>query len=117
MNSAYVIMFYGLLFIVTGLISWKIPPKSINYVIGYRTKRSTRNNDTWFYANRLFGKRCLIIGLIYLPLAFLHQYIFGFYNHAALNRSSLAFVVLLVGVILSVEISLEKKFPSKKTSR
>ena len=42
MNSAYVIMFYGLLFIVTGLISWKIPPKSINYVIGYRRSEERR---------------------------------------------------------------------------
>ena len=31
------------------------PPEEINYVFGYRTKRSMKNNETWLFAQKKMG--------------------------------------------------------------
>ena len=42
-------------FLPDGLLFRKTP-KEINYVYGYRTKRSMMNEETWRFANQYFGK-------------------------------------------------------------
>ena len=44
-------------------------PKEINYVYGYRTKRSMMNEETWRFANQYFGKVWYLCGLILAPLS------------------------------------------------
>ena len=39
-----------------GLFLWKCPPKNINGLIGYRTKRSMQNQESWDFAQRYAGK-------------------------------------------------------------
>ena len=46
----------------------KVPDK-INYVFGYRTKRSMRNKDTWDFAHKYIGKLWFTGGLIILLLS------------------------------------------------
>ena len=41
--------------IITGIIMVKKPPKEINSLIGYRTKRSMKNISTWNFAQKLCG--------------------------------------------------------------
>ena len=43
--------------------------KEINYVYGYRTKRSMRNEETWKFANQYFGKLWYLCGLLSVPLS------------------------------------------------
>ncbi|MBU3087173.1 SdpI family protein [Clostridium gasigenes] len=45
-----------------GLIFIKNPPKEINSTLGYRTKMSSKNNDTWSFAHRYAGKVWLLSG-------------------------------------------------------
>ena len=40
---------------ITGHIFIKKPPKTINYIYGYRTGMSTKNKDTWDFAHRHCG--------------------------------------------------------------
>ena len=42
----------GPLMLVISYIFAKYPPKKINDLYGYRTKRSMRNQNTWDFANR-----------------------------------------------------------------
>ena len=52
--------------LVLTFISWiyKVhPPKSINYLYGYRTRRSMRNQDTWDFANFIGAKMMLWVGI------------------------------------------------------
>lgn len=37
----------GAIFILSGGMLFKFPPKNINGVIGYRTSMSIKNKDTW----------------------------------------------------------------------
>ena len=55
--------------IVIGRLFLKNAPKDINYVFGYRTKRSMMNLETWKYAHEYIGKLWFICGLILLPIS------------------------------------------------
>ena len=53
------VTFLGYMFI-------KNKPKEINYVIGYRTKLSMKNQDTWDFAHQFCGKIWIVMGLTLL---------------------------------------------------
>ena len=42
--------------LINGGIFLKRPPKTINWIYGYRTRRSMRNQETWDYAHNFCGK-------------------------------------------------------------
>ena len=52
-----------------GWLLFRRTPKEINYVYGYRTKRSMMNEETWRFANQYFGKAWYLCGLILAPLS------------------------------------------------
>ncbi len=55
--------------ILMGAWLYKHPPKKINGLYGYRTKRSMKNQDTWIYAQRFSGRLYFRLGLGLLPLS------------------------------------------------
>ena len=40
------------------------PPKNINGIYGYRTKRSMKNSQTWEFAHRYCGKVWILAGIV-----------------------------------------------------
>ena len=52
-----------------GWLLFRKTPKEINYVYGYRTKRSMMNEETCKFANQYFGKVWYLCGLISVPLS------------------------------------------------
>lgn len=48
--------------IAGGRMMWKHCPKEINKTVGYRTKRSMRNQDTWRFAHDCCGRLWWKIG-------------------------------------------------------
>ena len=58
-----------------GLFLWKCPPKDINALIGYRTKRSMESQKAWDFAQCYAGKMWVRLGiadgLVFIPLSFL----------------------------------------------
>ena len=55
-----------LLMLATGLVFSRRTPKSINYLIGYRTRRSMINQETWNFANRTMGRIWITWSLLLL---------------------------------------------------
>jgi len=51
-----------------GLWFVKKPPARINYALGYRTRRSMMNKDTWDFAHRYCGKVWIVLGIIMIPV-------------------------------------------------
>ena len=45
-------LFFGPFILLLSYVIAKYPPKKINHLYGYRTKRSMRNQETWDFANR-----------------------------------------------------------------
>lgn len=59
-------MLYSLTMIIAGWYMWKHYPKKINSVVGYCSRRSKMNMDTWIFAHENCGKRWWKIGWIML---------------------------------------------------
>ena len=63
------VLLIPLTMIFFGWLLFRRTPKEINYVYGYRTKRSMMNEETWRFANQYFGKVWYLCGLISAPLS------------------------------------------------
>ena len=53
----------GLVLTIISCIYKVHPPKSINYLYGYRTRRSMRNQETWDFGNAIGAKMMLWVGI------------------------------------------------------
>lgn len=69
-----IFMLYGpilvsFVFLVTGWILQKYPPRKINHWYGYRTPASTRNQERWDFANAYCAKQSLYLSALVLTLS------------------------------------------------
>ena len=99
----------GLIFIVTGYLMLKFPPKKINSLYGYRTRSSMKNKDRWGFAQKyssiemikLGGLLALsgVIGFFYYPDEMMGMFL------------GLGLMILIVIILLlRVEKAIKKKF-------
>ncbi len=65
---AVVSLFIPIVMVIFGKSFLKAAPKEINGIYGYRTAMSMKNQDTWEFAHKHFGKVWFYAGLILLPL-------------------------------------------------
>ncbi len=64
-NPLFNITFFGgILFIITGFITYKFPPKNINSLYGYRTSNSMENQEKWNFAQKFASKEMMKLGLL-----------------------------------------------------
>lgn len=102
------------LMIVLGVVFTKMPPQKINSLAGYRTDRSMKNQDTWFFANKMCGGFWWKIGLILIVLSLVL-----FFLIMNLSEDAQGLVILIailvqtlicVLSIIPVETALKKTF-------
>lgn len=55
-----------IIMILGGWMMWKHAPQKVNGVMGYRTRRSMKNIDTWNFANHYCGRLWWKLGWIML---------------------------------------------------
>ena len=67
---------YYLLWMLINLIFYLKPPKKINGLYGYRTLRSMKNPDNWYYANKLAPKYMFINTQVTFGIALLYFFLF-----------------------------------------
>ena len=107
-----------LIMLIAGYIMRRHPPKNINYVIGYRTRRSMRNMDSWLFAQNKIGAIWEKTGLIALAISAAVQIPFLFVSVDAFSVASLvlmfAQLALLLLTIPPVERALKREFPDEK---
>ena len=65
---AVVSLFIPIIMVIFGKSFLKAAPKEINGIYGYRTAMYMKNQDTWEFAHKHFGKVWFYAGLILLPL-------------------------------------------------
>lgn len=61
----------GGLMIIVGILIKQFPPKSINSVYGYRTRRSMSDQRLWNEANRYSASLMILSGLVIAGMGFL----------------------------------------------
>mgnify|MGYP001212036959 FL=1 len=112
-------MFFSNLFvpavmIIAGYMMYKYPPTSIHGLIGYRTKRSKMNMDTWKFAHNYCGKLWLKLGTLVLVLTILVQIPLFKAGEDTIDKVALIIsivqVIIIIGSIYPVENALMKNF-------
>ena len=96
-------------------------PKEINSAFGYRTKRSMKNQETWQFAHKYFGKVWYVCGLVLLPISVIVMlFLIGQSEDFIGNFGGAICVVQLIPLIGSVfltENALKKDFDENGNKR
>ena len=106
------VLLIPLTMIFFGWLLFRKTSKEINYVYGYRTKRSMMNEETWRFANQYFGKVWYFCGLILAPLSVI-AIVFGKGPGTVGTIGGIITMlqmILLVGAIVPTESELKKNF-------
>lgn len=105
--------------VITGIIITKRPPKEINDLYGYHTKRSIQSPEAWKFANEYLGRLWLVGGLIMLMLSAAVMLLFFGSDE---DTTGIACTVIaciqpavMVLLMIPVEIALKEKFGNKKS--
>jgi len=94
----------------------KKSPKEINWIFGYRTMRSTKNEATWKFAHNYFGRLWFINGLWLCALTVVAMVCLLFFRDDqdfVGNCAMILFYVQMVVMIIPIfftERALKKKF-------
>jgi uncharacterized membrane protein len=105
---------YCALLFILALIFRKFIPKKINWIYGYRTNRSMKNETTWTAANAYSMDLLLkVCGLSFLIPVFLYF----LYDPYLLLITIIVHSLLILSVILFTEMYLDKHFNSDGTEK
>ena len=111
-----------LIILVFGLFTRIGLPRKVNWFIGYRTSLACKNQDTWVFAHRYWGKLMIIFGLILTALAIVGvllivRGVFTLDPALFLGMSAMATLVAVVLSIIPTEIALRKEFDKNGARR
>ena len=102
------------LMIIAGRMMWKHCPKKINGIVGYRTKMSMKNMDTWKFAHKHAGKLWCKVGIGLLgPTLLIH---IPFYGASDDTMGILSIIIMVIqlafffGTIFQTEKALKNNF-------
>lgn len=98
-------------FILAGSIQYFFPPKQINSLYGYRTKRSSLNQQNWEAAQTFSAIRLVASGMLLLLVASVI-----YYFKMSVNWSVIIALATLLGSIIYVVVSTEKMLKQKTPS-
>lgn len=105
---------YCALLFILALIFQKFPPKKINWMYGYRTNRSMKNETIWKAAsNYSIDLMLKICGLSFLIPALLYF----LYDTYLLMVTIIVHTLLILSVFLFTEMYLDKNFNSDGTAK
>jgi uncharacterized membrane protein len=90
----------GPFFIMAGILMAKFPPKDINNIYGYRTKRSMKSQESWDFAQLFSAKRLIYSGIILMICSIIGSFI--------RTTELLAVVIGLLSVIVAAAIPIVK---------
>lgn len=95
-----------LIMVIAGYFMYKHSPKDINGIIGYRTKLSMKNQETWDFAQKFCGKLWLKIGGIMLLLSIILQIPFKESNESTICwltviLETVQVIILIVSIVIA----------------
>ncbi|MCL2842937.1 MAG: SdpI family protein [Oscillospiraceae bacterium] len=101
--------------LVFGLFTRIGLPRKVHWFIGYRTSLACKNQDTWVFAHRYWGKLMIVFGFILTALSIVGillvvRGVFTLEPALLLMVSAIATVVTVVLSIIPTELALRKKF-------
>ncbi len=115
MDQNWVIFFmnYVIPITITLIGLWLLikPPKPGNGWFGHYSARSMSSKEAWKYAQKSYGKKSLLMGIIALAISILLNVAFGASARTVVNFVNLAIgVIVLVAPYAMVEKELKRRF-------
>lgn len=91
-----IIVMFGLGFLFSGIGAWmwKKPPRKINPLAGYRSRRSMKSQAAWDFAQAYSGRLMCLTGLVMLLVVAPLFWLSG-YNYDTLNPALIVLLPLL----------------------
>lgn len=115
LNLFFIFLFpTGIIFLIAGYILAKNPPKEINYLYGYRTKRSMASQEQWDFAQKYSAKEMMRNGKYMMLISLI-----GLFFQPGETFSIISAVVLIllscVLLLVNTEKKLKQKFKDNET--
>lgn len=108
------LIFIPLMMIVIGGSWRKRPPKSINWIYGYRTTRSMKSQEAWEFAHKYVGELWFKMGIITIVISLIFLFVLSFTSEDIAEKMfvawTLAQAILLIIPIIPTERALKKNF-------
>lgn len=95
--------------LIAGYMMYRYTPKSINSLVGYRTRRSMINQDTWNFANKYCASLWIKLGIITTVISFLIYILFDVNEIVSIVIVLIQTFLLLLSII-PVEKALKNTF-------
>lgn len=100
--------------IIGGRLMWKHCPENINGIIGYRTRRSMKNLNTWKFAHEYCGRLWWRVGWAMLIISAVVHFMFYNSSEGVIGTAgaviSTVECVCLIASILPTEKALKRNF-------
>lgn len=90
----------------------KFPPKEINSLYGYRTKRSMKNPERWKFAQKYSAYEMMRSGLALTILGFLSVF-FSFPSMASMIIGLTLMILTFVVLFFRVEKAIKERFSNE----
>jgi uncharacterized membrane protein len=101
----------GVIFVVTGFIILRYPPRKINIFYGYRSVSSMKTQERWDFAQKFSAKELIRGGLFLLVISVMLYFLEIRGNENVALIASLVFITLTAAyMIFRTEKSIRKKF-------
>lgn len=97
----------GIVFIIIGIITLKFPPKKINPLYGYRTKKSMKNQLNWTFAQTYSSKKMIISGFI-MTLLSINFKVFSLTSKQTIIISFIGIAFSVIYIVLKTENAIRK---------
>lgn len=97
-----------LMMIILGWLFYKKQPKNINYILGYRTKRSMASKENWIYANKRMGQIWFKLGWVLLILVFFTRLLVPVDSETITVINMSTGLILMIAPIIVIERELKK---------
>ena len=103
----------GIVFIIAALILYFFPPKKINYLYGYRTRSSMKNQQVWDFSQKYSAVKMLQLGLFLIVVSLLHIFIPISQDHTTFIEIGLV-ILGCIYMFVTTEKALKKNFLNEK---
>ena len=108
------------LILILGIIFRNASTK-INYIYGYRTVMSMKNQETWEFANKYYGLICIRMGIMFTILGLILSLITMNFSENVQGITMIIWLtvetIAIIITIIPVEKALKKNFDEKGNRR
>lgn len=101
----------GIIFAITAPIMLRFPPKKVNYLYGYRTTASMKNQQVWDFAQRYSGIKMFQSGLALVVVSFVNLFL-NLSEGLQVGIGLSLVIVPCIFMFFTTERAIRKKFPN-----